>query len=602
MLILYRFDKLKHTLSMCGIFAYSGKKNAGDIIVEGLKRLEYRGYDSWGIALLHQNHIKVTKKVGPIGDLTKLKNLPFCNLGIGHTRWATHGNVNETNAHPHFSTNHDFVVAQNGIVENYQELKKNLIKQNFQFSTQTDTEVIVRQIEKELLKTKNIQTATQQAFLKLKGRNTIIVLTQAGQMIAIRHGSPLVAGLGNKEIILASDTLSFANLTNKAVFIDDWQMVSYFKNKVRFFDLKKNREIFKKPITLQNQEIKLSKNGHDSFYFKEVLEQPQTIKNAVIDKTTELKPFLQALEKAKHIYTLGAGSASFAAGQGAYYFRKLNKLVATELKAYEIKSYLDLFSKNDVLIAVSQSGETADTLEAISKAKKSGVKIASIVNMIGSTLSRESDFAFYTRSGPEISVVSTKAFTAQITWFLYISYCLNKQEVLFKKHVEQTAKKISNYQQLKYLKKMADLAKTLVNKKHVYVLGRDHLFYIASEAAMKIKEISYIHAEAFSSGELKHGVIALIDKHTPVIGLISKHDQAEMLSALSQVKARGATVIGVSCQNNDLFDNWLEVPDVEILEPVAQIIPIQILGYYLAKFKHLSPDKPRNLAKSVTVK
>lgn len=587
---------------MCGIFAYSGKKDAGSIIIKGLKRLEYRGYDSWGLALLHQNQIKVTKKVGPIGELTKLKKLPFSNIGIGHTRWATHGGVTETNAHPHFATDNSFVVAQNGIVENYQELKNRLKKQGFAFSTQTDTEVIVRQIEMELKKTKSIETAAKLAFKKLRGRNTIVILTKEGQVIAIRYGSPLVIGLSQKEIILASDTLSFANLTNKVIFMDDWQMVNYSQYQLHFFDLKKNKIIYKTPVTLQNQETILSKKGYDSFYLKEVNEQPQTIKNAVLDTNKELKSFLQALKKARHIYTVGAGSASFAAGQGAYYLRERNRRQATELKAYEIKSYLNLFQKNDVLIAVSQSGETADTLEAIKKAKKAGVKIASIVNMVGSTLSRESDFPFYTRSGPEISVVSTKAFTAQVTWFLFISHCLSNQETQFKKLVEAASEKILLFQQPKYQNQVAKLAKKLGTQPHLYVLGRNELFHIAFEAAMKIKEISYLHAEAFSSGELKHGVIALIEKKTPVLGLIPNNEPEEILNALFEVKARGANVIGVSSQNNSLFDFWLETPDVGIMQPVAQIIPIQLLGYYLARLKKLSPDKPRNLAKSVTVK
>lgn len=587
---------------MCGIFAYSGNKNAGNIIIEGLKRLEYRGYDSWGIALLHQNQIEVTKKVGPIGNLTKLKNLPLSHLGIGHTRWATHGNVTETNAHPHFATDSSFVVAQNGIVENYQELKTKLQKQGFAFTTQTDTEVIVRQIEAELKNTKNIQTATKQAFKKLKGRNTVIVLTKNGQIIAIRHGSPLVVGVKEKEIVLASDTLSFANLTNKVIFIDDWQMVSYVNNQLFLYDLQKKQPIVKKPIVLANQEAKLSKNGHDSFYLKEVMEQPQTIKNAVLDTGKELRPFIVALKKAHQIYTLGAGSASFAAGMGAYYLRQKNNLNVTELKAYEIQSYLNLFQNNDLLIAVSQSGETADTLEAIKEAKKAGVKIASIVNMLGSTLSRESDFPFFTRSGPEISVVSTKAFTAQITWFLFISYCLSQQEAEFGQIVNSASKKLLFYQQDAYQKQLLQLAKSLINQPHLYILGHNEFFYLAFEAAMKIKEISYLHAEAFSSGELKHGVIALVEKNTPVIGLVPNQKPEEILNALYEVKARGACVIGVANKKNDIFDFWIQTVNADQLQPISHIVPIQLLGYYLAKLKNYSPDKPRNLAKSVTVK
>ena len=588
---------------MCGIFAYAGSKNAGPLIINGLKRLEYRGYDSWGIALLHQNQIKVTKRVGPIGNFSNLKSLPPSHIGIGHTRWATHGGVTQLNAHPHFSTDKTFVVAQNGIVENYQQLKAQLKKQHYHFESETDTEVIVRLIESYLKKGLSLSQATQKAFLKLEGRNTIIVLSNKNQqIIAIRHGSPLVVGLVQDELILASDTLSFANITNKVIFVNDKQMVNYLPGKLEFYDLANNKKINKKPVLLKEKDTTIDKQGYDSFYLKEVMEQPETIKNAILYSKKELQPFLQALKKANRIYILGAGSASFAAGQGAYFLRYYNHLNVTELKAYELKSFVGLFQKNDVVIAVSQSGETADTLEAIKFAKSKGAKVASIVNMLGSTLSRESDWPFFTRSGPEISVVSTKAFTAQVSWFLLISQCLANNEDSLRKVMQQTSKKIMDYSSSSYLKGLKSLAQKLLKKQHIYVLGRDEFFYIAQEAAMKIKEISYLHAEAFSAGELKHGVIALIDRGTPVMGIMPSSNQEEMLNALAQVKARGAFVIGVGSNNNELFDEWIKTANTGETQPIANLIPVQLLGYFLAKLKNLSPDKPRNLAKSVTVK
>jgi len=588
---------------MCGIFAYAGKLNAGPLIIDGLKRLEYRGYDSWGLALIDQKGIQVTKRVGPIGDLTEAQNLPFSQIGIGHTRWATHGGVTENNAHPHFSSDKSFVVAQNGIVENYQELKKRLVQKGYSFRTQTDTEVIVRSIEFHLTKKTDLAQATKTAFLELTGRNTIIVLAKANsQIIAIRHGSPLVLGLKGKEIIFASDTLSFANLTKEVIFINDWEMVNYEKGELSFYNLKANQPLRKKSVTLTDKEVKIDKEGYDSFYLKEVMEQPETIKSAVLYSREELQPLLTAIKKARQIYTLGAGSASFAAGEGAYYLRLNNRLPVIELKAYEVKSYAKLFRKNDLLIAVSQSGETADVLEAIEIAKARGVKIGSIVNMVGSTLSRESDYPYYTRSGPEISVVSTKAFTAQVAWFQLVSATLLNREKEFGKIILRASQKLRSYSQESYLKKIEALAKRLVKEPHHYILGRDENFYLAHEAAMKIKEISYLHAEAFAAGELKHGVIALINKGTPVFGVLSGDKNEATLSALAEVKARGAYVVGIGPKPNDLFDFWVETVEVGEIQPIANLIPIQLLGYYLARIKHLSPDKPRNLAKSVTVK
>jgi len=587
---------------MCGIYAYAGPQNATTLIVQGLKRLEYRGYDSWGVAVIHKDSIKISKKVGPVGDLKKVQNLPYANIGIGHTRWATHGGVTQFNAHPHCSTDKSFVVAQNGIVENYQQLKQVLLKKGYRFITQTDTEIIVRLIEEKLKHFTSLKEATRQAFLELKGRNTIVVLSQKNQqIIAIRYGSPLVAGLGKKELFLASDALSFANQTNKVIFINDWEMVIYQKEELQLFDLKTNQKIKNKIATLDHQTIRISKQNFDSFYLKEIFEQTTTLKTAALYSYQELKPLIQAVRQAGRIFTLGAGTASYAAGQGAYWLRELSKIPAYDLKAYEINSWQNVFKKNDVLIACSQSGETADTLEAIKLAKNKGVRIASIVNMIGSTLTRESDFPFFLRSGPEISVVSTKAFTAKLSWFLLLAYALKNKIAQGKKIINKTAQEVSVFTTKNYQKRVRALAKKLVNNQHLFVLGQDALYYISLEGALKIKEVSYLHAEGFSSGELKHGVIALIEKRTPVIGLVSKN-QSNTLNALAEVKTRGAWIIGVSQENNELYQDWLPLPNLSISTPIVSIIPLQLLGYCLAREKDLNPDKPRNLAKSVTVK
>ncbi len=588
---------------MCGIFGYVGAKDAAPVIINGLKRLEYRGYDSWGIAVLHANGIMVSKKVGAIGELAKVKGLPESHMGIGHTRWATHGGVTEHNAHPHFSGDRSFVVAQNGIVENYQELKGKLKKRGYRFDTETDTEVIVRLIEDKLKGSPDLKEAVRKAFLELSGRNTIIVLSRKDEeIIAIRHGSPLVVGLGNGEYFFASDTLSFADRTSRVIFVNDLEMVEYRAGRVNLYGVKDDRKIPAQISQLGQQEVAIDKKDHDSFYIKEVLEQPHTIREAALHSEKELAPLVQAVKKAGHVYTLGAGTASYAAGQGAYFLRTAGRVKVTELKSYETKSYLNVFKKGDVMIAVSQSGETADTLEAAAAARQRGVRIASIVNMMGSTLTRESDFPFLTRSGPEISVVSTKAFTAQISFLKLLSYSLAGRYWEGKRLIEETSIAAEMFGQSRYLKKVEATARTLMDKEHVYVLGRDENYYLSLEGALKIKEISYIHAEGFSAGELKHGVIALIEKGTPVIGILPPDGQADILSALAEVRARGAWVLGIAARDNELLDDRLAVPEQAEVAGIVSIIPFQLLGYYLAKFKGFSPDKPRNLAKSVTVK
>jgi len=370
---------------MCGIFGYIGDKDASKIITEGLKRLEYRGYDSWGVAVKQDDKIYVHKTTGEIGNVEAVDHLPNAFVGIGHTRWATHGGVTQTNAHPHFSSDRSFVVAQNGIVENFHELKDMLLDKGYKFDSQTDTEVIVRLIEEKLKSEKDLKGATRKAFLELQGRNTIIVLEQAGEhIIAIRNGSPLVLGVkDNKEFFLASDILSFANHTDQVVFLNDMQMVDINDEKLEISDVKTGNKIEFVVKTVDQGAVDIDKEGYEHFMLKEIVEQRYTIKEATNYREEELKDFIDALKKSSVIYTVGAGTAAYAAGEIAYYLRKVARIKAIELKSYEMGSYRDIMKEGDLMIAVSQSGETADTIEALEFAKQKGVKIASIVNMLG---------------------------------------------------------------------------------------------------------------------------------------------------------------------------------------------------------------------------
>lgn len=595
---------------MCGIFGYAGQKDAGSVIIEGLKRLEYRGYDSWGVALASKDGIEVIKKVGAIGDFEELEKLPFSNIGIGHTRWATHGGVSNVNAHPHFSADKSFVVAQNGIVENYQELKNTLITKNHKFITETDTEVIVRLIEEKLKSTDNFFDAIKKAFVDLKGRNTIIILPTSGKEVyAVRNGSPLVIGIAQGEIFIASDTLSFGNHTNRVIYLNNYEMIAYKteNEQLDIYNVNNGNKISYQESLIEQDNVDIEIQGHDHYMIKEIFEQKDTIRNAVQYSIEELHDLIEAINKSNHVYTVGAGTAGFAAGQIAYYLRKIAKINVTELKSYDIDSYKEIFCDKDLIIAVSQSGETADTIEALEIAKNKGVKIASIVNMQGSTITRMSNYQFLSRSGPEICVASTKAFTAQISWGFLLAMSLVGKHDNAVKEIYRISEMLENYFSSKKFfkseKVFKEIAKNFANKEHFFVLGKGQNYYIALEGALKIKEITYKHFEGFSAGELKHGVIALIEKETPVIAIISDDEYKEdMLSAVAQVKARSAFVVGISDQDNQLFNTFIPSCKSDYIDSLTKIIPFQLISYYLGIQLGNSPDKPRNLAKSVTVK
>lgn len=589
---------------MCGIFGYIGKGPAANNIREGLKRLEYRGYDSWGIAVLEDGNIQVQKQVGTISKVDSEKLSSKAVIGVGHTRWATHGGVTEINAHPHISTDGRFTLAQNGIVENYQELTKDLINKGYEFRSQTDTEVIVRLVEEKLRTEKDLVTATRLAFNLLEGRNTIILLDRnEDRIIAIRNGSPLVIGIHGNEYYLASDTLSFADKTNNIVQMKNLEMVVAHPTGIKKFDAVTGKEVEVIIEEVDIEDSKIDKEGFQHFMLKEIVEQQDSIINAVQYSDEELQPLLDAIRQAETVYTIGAGTASFSAGQIAWALRNIAEIKAIDLKSYEISGYRNLFSEKDIVIVVSQSGETADTIEAVEIAKEYGVKIVSIVNMLGSTISRISDLAYYSRSGPEICVASTKAFTAQVAWGTLVASALVGRSGEYKKEIRQLSSNLKDQFTEDTFDQYRDLAKKLKKKEHFFVLGRDSNYYIALEGALKIKEITYKHFEGFAAGELKHGVIALIDKDTPVFIITPTEEQkADLLSAAAEVKARGANVIGIGAESNELFDVHLKTNNLGSTDPISNVIPFQLIAYFLGVELGTDPDRPRNLAKSVTVK
>lgn len=620
---------------MCGIFVYAGSEEPVEILRKGLQRLEYRGYDSWGLCFKQQEseNFYFGKDVGlvPISRAElglKEYSLPYPQdgkiasaaaktkstnyFGIAHTRWATHGGVTSNNAHPHLATDSSFAVVHNGIVENYQALKTQL-GPSVQFSTETDTEVIVRLIEDHKQKGQSLFVAVKAAFTELAGRNTIAIINLKNddiKVIAIRNGSPLVAGKASasdaNNYYLASDYLAFANYTNQILQLDDMEGVLISTKGLEKFSLNQPEV---KPATalyesMEIQDSQVDKGEFADFMLKEIHEQKHTVRVISNYSETELEPILESIRAARTVYTLGCGTAALAAGQIAYYLRKYAHINAIELKAYEIDSYQEHFSSQDLILAVSQSGETADTLDAVEMMRKRGGKIASLVNMLGSKLTQVSDFPYFSRTGPEICVASTKAFTAQVSWGYLLASTLNSNYKQGQSELEMTASAIDSLLTNPLLQNaLDDVVAYLVNQPHGFILGRGQNFYIALEGALKLKEISYQHFEGFAAGELKHGVIALIEKGTPVVTIISEDEmKADMLSATAEVKARGGKIIGLASSPNELFDYYLPVPNLPHTSAIVNVLPLQLLAYYLGKAKGNNVDRPRNLAKSVTVK
>lgn len=598
---------------MCGIFGYIGNKNASEIVMTGLKRLEYRGYDSWGIAVIdtdieehHPDRIKVTKKVGSIGDYSDNLNLPFSFFGIGHTRWATHGSVNEVNAHPHYSTDRSFVLAQNGILENFEILKKKLIEKGYQFKSQTDTEVIVRLIEDKLKTIPDLKTALQSAFLKMEGRNTIILITNKGQIIAARNGSPLVIGKNDDtgELFLSSDTLSFAPFASKVIVIDNGELVEVSDNHVRISDIKTGEEIQKTFEQIDFETQIIDKEGFEHFMLKEIFDSPYVIRTLANQPKQDYIKLAEAIKSADKVYTIGSGTAGVAASQIAYFLRYFGHVDATGLVGADATEYLPLITLRDLIIAPSQSGETADVLEVLEQLKDKGVKIATFVNMPGSTMSRISDYKFLSQAGPEICVMSTKVFVSQIAWGYLLSKTVEGSWENGAENLKDLAVKLEEYLKTEdNLTNIKSLADYLKDKKDIFLLAKGQNYQIIREGMIKLIEGSYKHAHAIPSGDLKHYAITLMEDGVPVLAVTSNDSvQSDVRNAINEVKARGAQVIGISPKQLPNLDFYLPVPDTGETSSILNVIPLQLLAYFIAVKLKNNVDKPRNIAKSVTVK
>ena len=588
---------------MCGIIGYIGKRSAAPILLDGLKRLEYRGYDSCGIAVVGSDLV-IKKDIGKIDEVNNKLNFIATNgtIGIGHTRWSTHGGVTKENAHPHVSNNGKIAVVHNGIVENYQELKNFLKENGFRFNSETDTEVIPNLIEFEIRQGKDFETATITALKKLEGNYAIVALnSDEKKLIAARKGSPLVMGINGNEFFAASDIPAFLEHTKKVMYLYDYDTV-ILDNFLRVFNLKENQFVQRK-IDGVGWDIEQAKKGDfDHFMMKEISEQVDTVKRATQHEKELITQISNEIKNAKGIFLIGAGSSYHACLTASYIFSKVANMHINVVLASEFPNYEHFLKENSLIIAVSQSGETADVLEAVATAKKRGSKIISLVNVMGSSLTRDSDKFLMLNAGPEIGVLSTKTYTSQVALLTMLAYDLAGKLDDEKNNLNYLWNVIYHLTSANTRNKIKDLAEKLKDVKHIFTIGRGLQYPTAMEAALKIKEVSYIHAEAFAGGELKHGTIALIEKGTPCIVFVAKENEKEIISNAIEIKSRGGFIIGIAPDDNEVFDFWIKVPAVNNLNPIAQIIPIQILAYQLAILKGIDPDKPRNLAKSVTVK
>jgi glucosamine--fructose-6-phosphate aminotransferase (isomerizing) len=609
---------------MCGIIGYVGKNsNVGETLIEGLKRLEYRGYDSAGIAIVQEGGLIWEKTAGKIAKLEeKLKGKDLSgNLGIAHTRWATHGEPNSTNAHPHFDCGEKIALIHNGIIENYQTLKKSLEAEKHTFRTETDTEVLVHLIE-DYYNGNDLETAVQTALQMVEGTYGILVVSarEPGKIVGARHGSPVVVGVGDEEYFIASDVAAILKHTRQVIYLEDEQMIVA------------TRDGFK-TMTIENEDVEhsieevewdlemIEKSGFPHFMLKEIFEQPETITNAMrgrlISDTGDVKlgglqMKEQELRSAKRIVLIGCGTSWHAALIGEYMIEEKSRLPVEVEYASEFRYRNPIMEEGTLVFAISQSGETVDTLAALREAQKRGAEYLGIVNVVGSTIARESSAGVYIHAGPEIGVASTKAFTSQLTVLSLLSLLLGRQRTISSAEGQETIRAMHALpdQISKILEADGEIKKIAEEYHHhnnFLYLGRGPNYPVALEGALKLKEISYVHAEGYPAAEMKHGPIALIDENMPVVFICPKDNAYQkIVGNISEVKARNGKIVAITNEGNreveEMADHVIYIPKtLDYLYPILAVVPLQLMAYHIAVLRGCHVDQPRNLAKSVTV-
>ena len=587
---------------MCGIVGYAGRKDVIKNIMTGLKSLEYRGYDSAGIAYIADNKINILKKAGPIKNLDSILDYSSpASVGISHTRWATHGKADDTNAHPHKQGK--ITLVHNGIIENYDILKKELENKGYTFKTETDTEVAAAQIDDIYNETKDMIKTLSKMTDILKGSYSFNIINEDNPdtIYGIRKDSPLIVGISPEGNMFASDIPAILHVTNKYVVLDKYDIVELTKDKVNYYD-KNGKEITKEIKEYNNDVETISKNGYEHFMLKEISEESDVVKKIlnIYTEDNKVKDIFD-IKKYKNIDIVACGSASFAGEVGKYYIEKYANIKTDVYYASEYRYQRNFFNKDTLVILISQSGETADTLAALKIAKENGIDTLAIVNRRDSSIARDADNVIYTEAGIEIAVATTKAYLAQIIILLLLSIKGSSYETKVLEDIKLLPNLITKYiEEYDY----SEIANVLKDKEHVFYLGRGIDFYLCMEGSLKLKEISYIHSEAFQAGELKHGSISLIDKDFGVVSVVTdKTISDKTISNLKEVSARGAKIIAITNIKDNNFSDYTIVVDSynDVLNPLLVIVPMQMLAYNVAKLRGCDIDKPRNLAKSVTV-
>lgn len=574
------------------------------MVLEALRKLEYRGYDSWGVGVGVNGHIAIEKQTGKIGAATV--DFPLTTIGFGHTRWATHGGVTQANAHPHVSADGRLAVIHNGIVENFRDLRAELEQSGYAFRSETDSEVILHLVD-ELVGGEacadELRTSVATAFERLHGLNAVIVLDRAsGTLTAVKNISPLVLGRGDAGFFVASDQLALIGHAGEICVLDDGVVAQLSANGLRLTDLS-GRPLPAVWEALVATEQAAGLNGYEHYLIKEVFEQPAIVERVANELLESARELAEEIRNAYGTFFLGCGTASYAALSGSYLFARIAKRHVNFVVGSEFSYHEHFLTERSLVAALSQSGETADIIQSVLAARGHGARIAALVNVENSTLDRAADFSVHLKAGPERCVLSTKAYAAKVALLLLTAHIINGTEAVGREQLVRAAEGIRQALTPEAQLRVRMLAERIVDARSMFLIGRGLSYPTALEAALKIKEVSYIHAEGFAGGELKHGVIALIEEGTPCI-VFAPNDETriDILSAAMELKARGGYIIGVSPEFDEVFDEYLPVADVGDASPLVSVVPAQLLGYYLALARGLDPDKPRNLAKSVTVK
>ncbi len=609
---------------MCGIVGYIGNQKASNILINGLKRMEYRGYDSAGMSVFVDNQILTLKKKGYVDELNKLigQNTFDSTIGIAHTRWATHGIPNDNNAHPHKDNSGNISIVHNGIIENYQILKTKLLQEGYFFKTDTDTEVLAVFIGALYDKVQDIETAVRLALSEVDGTFGMLVLStyEPDKLIAARRGSPLLFGIGENEYIVASDASAIIQHTKQVIFLNDNEMAIITRNGYT------TKTISNQEVKSQIEEIEfgldqIEKGGYEHFMLKEIIEQSETFRDSfrgrlIVDrgnvKLGGLNSVADKLRNADRIIITACGTSWHSALVGEYLIEHLANIPVEVEYASEFRYRNPVLRQNDIVIAISQSGETADTLAAIKEAKQKGITVLGIVNVVGSSIARETEAGIYIHAGPEIGVASTKAFTSQVAVLTLLALYLGRMKNISQTEGMKIAREMASIPEkinkiIEFREDINKIAKEYANASNFLYLGRGYNFPIALEGALKLKEISYIHAEGYPAAEMKHGPIALINENMPVVVIATKDEiYDKVFSNIQEVRTRGGKVIAIATEGDDRLKNEVEhviyIPEtLPLLTPVLSVIPLQLLAYYIAKELDREIDKPRNLAKSVTV-